>query len=231
MIIHDMALQELPVRLCMDRGGLSGDDGPTHHGLFDIGYLRPVPGIIHMQPKDEEEFADMLWTMAQHDDGPIAVRYPRGAGTGAKPKEKPVVLEIGKGELVQDGHDVALVGLGYLFELAVEAKKQLEARGYSVALVNPRFIKPLDEALLTRVAKRCKVLCTFEDHVLKHGFGAAIIELLHDAGIDTPVERVGWPDEFVEHGKVEILRRKHGITSGAAVEKILPHLPAKVATA
>jgi 1-deoxy-D-xylulose-5-phosphate synthase len=169
--------------------------------------------------------------MAQHDDGPIAVRYPRGPGTGAKPKEKPVLLEIGKGELVQDGQDIALIGLGFLFEMAVEAKEKLEARGYSVALVNPRFIKPLDAALLTSVAKRCKVVCTFEDHVLKNGFGASVIELLHDAGIDTPVERIGWPDQFVEHGKVEILRNLHGITAEVAVQKVLSHLPAKAATA
>ena len=231
MIIHDMALQELPVRLCMDRGGLSGDDGPTHHGLFDIGYLRHIPNMIHMQPIDEDEFSDMLWTMSQYDDGPTAIRYPRGAGVGAKPKENPRLLEIGKGELVKDGSDVALIGLGFVHNLAVEAGEDLEAQGYSVALVNPRFIKPLDEELILDVAKRCKVICTFEDHVLKNGFGASIIELLHDAGVDTPVERIGWPDEFVEHGKVDILRAKHGITAAAAIEKVLPHLPSKAATA
>jgi 1-deoxy-D-xylulose-5-phosphate synthase len=215
----------------MDRGGLSGDDGPTHHGLFDIGYLRHVPNIVHMQPIDEEEFADMLWTMSNYEDGPIAVRYPRGPGVGATPKDQPVLLEIGKGELVQDGHDVALIGLGFLFDLAVEAKDRLEGEDHSVALVNPRFIKPLDEELILDVARRCKVICTFEDHVLKHGFGASIIELLHDAGIDTPVERIGWPDQFVEHGKVNILREKHGISANAAVEKVLRHLPRQVATA
>ena len=231
MIIHDIALQKLPVRLCMDRGGLSGDDGPTHHGLFDIGYLRHVPNIVHMQPIDEEEFVDMLWTMSNYEDGPIAVRYPRGPGVGATPKDQPVLLEIGKGELVQDGHDVALIGLGFLFDLAVEAKDRLEGEGHSVALVNPRFIKPLDEELILDVARRCKVICTFEDHVLKNGFGASIIELLHDADIDTPVERIGWPDQFVEHGKVNILREKHGISANAAVEKVLRHLPRQVATA
>ena len=231
MIIHDIALQKLPVRLCMDRGGLSGDDGPTHHGLFDIGYLRHIPNIVHMQPIDEDEFADMLWTMAHYEDGPIAVRYPRGAGTGAQPKEKPRLLEIGKGELVHDGCDVALIGLGFVHNLAVEAREKLEAQGHSVALVNPRFIKPLDKELILDVAKRCKVICTFEDHVIKNGFGASVIECLHEARIDTPVERVGWPDEFVEHGKVDILRDKHDITSDAAVKKVLPHLPSKVASA
>jgi 1-deoxy-D-xylulose-5-phosphate synthase len=209
MIIHDMALQQLPVRLCMDRGGLSGDDGPTHHGLFDIGYLRHIPNIVHMQPRNEDEFIDMLWTMNNYDKGPIAIRYPRGAGTGAKPKDQPVLLEIGKAEVLQEGKDVALIGLGDLFTLAVETKDALEAQGHSVTLINPRFIKPLDTEAIKRAAKNCAVLCTFEDHVLSNGFGASIIELLHDAGINTPVERIGWPDQFVEHGKPDILREKH----------------------
>jgi 1-deoxy-D-xylulose-5-phosphate synthase len=225
MIIHDMALQGLPVRLCMDRGGLSGDDGPTHHGLFDIGYLRHVPGIIHMQPKDEDEFVDMLHTMAAYDAGPSAIRYPRGAITGATIKPEPAILEIGKAEVVADGCDVALIGLGTLFEMAARAKTMLEAKGLSVALINPRFIKPLDGAVLEQYAAKCKVLCTLEDHVLHHGFGAAVIEHLHDAGIHTPVERVGWPDQFIEHGKPEILRELHGITAEAAVEKVLRHFP------
>ena len=224
MIIHDMALQELPVRLCMDRAGLSGDDGPTHHGLFDIGYLRHVPGIIMMQPKDEEELVDMLHTMAAYDDGPCAIRYPRGSITGAKPKDEPELLEIGKAEVLADGTDVALIGLGNLFGMAEEVKSLLEAEGHSVALINPRFIKPLDGQVIESYAAKCKVVCTFEDHVLFNGFGAAVIEHLHDKGIHTPVERIGWPDEFVEHGKVEILRKLHGLTAEAAVKKILAQL-------
>ncbi|MDP0490509.1 MAG: 1-deoxy-D-xylulose-5-phosphate synthase [Verrucomicrobiota bacterium JB023] len=220
MIVHDIALQELPVRLCMDRGGLSGDDGPTHHGLFDIGYLRHIPGIVHMQAKDEEEFVDMLWTMAQYDDGPIAIRYPRGNGPGAKPKEQPALLEIGKGELVQEGSDVCLIGLGDLFAMAEEVRDALEEKGLSVTLINPRFIKPLDAELICEHARKAKVVCTFEDHVLANGFGASVIELLHDHDIATPVERIGWPDEFVEHGKIPILRAKHGLTKEKALEKI-----------
>jgi 1-deoxy-D-xylulose-5-phosphate synthase len=221
MIIHDMALQGLPVRLCMDRGGLSGDDGPTHHGLFDIGYLRHIPGIIHMQPKDEDEFADMLHTMAAYDAGPSAIRYPRGAIKGTPVKKRPQLLEIGKAEVVADGTDVALMGLGTMFEMAERAKSMLEEKGLSVALINPRFIKPLDTAVIERFAKQCRVVCTFEDHVLMHGFGAAVIEHLHGAGIKTPVERIGWPDEFIEHGKPDTLRELHGLTAEAAVEKIL----------
>jgi 1-deoxy-D-xylulose-5-phosphate synthase len=224
MIIHDIALQNLPVRLCMDRAGLSGDDGPTHHGLFDIGYLRHIPGLIHMQPKDEEEFVDMLHTMAAYNDGPTCIRFPRGAGTGATPKSEPEILTIGEAELIADGSDICLIGLGHFFEIAVDTKLQLEALGYSVALINPRWIKPLDAKLITEYAKKCKVICTFEDHVLMNGFGSSVIELLHTSGIHTPVERIGWPDEFVEHGKVDILRAKHGITTENAVALVLRHL-------
>ena len=221
MILHDMALQGLPVRLCMDRGGLSGDDGPTHHGLFDIGFLRVIPGLIHMQPKDEEELVDMLHTMATIDSGPSAIRYPRGIISGTPVKHRPRILEIGKAEIVADGTDVALIGLGTLFEMAARTKELLEAQGLSVALINPRFIKPLDATVLETYAAKCKVLCTFEDHVLTGGFGAAVIEHLHSAGLHTPVARIGWPDAFVEHGKPETLRELHGLTPAAAAAKVI----------
>lgn len=224
MIIHDMALQKLPVRLCMDRGGLSGDDGPTHHGLFDIGFLRPVPDLIHMAPKDEAEFVAMLKWMAAYDDGPTAIRYPRGPINGTPVDAPCAPIEPGKGELISEGTDVALIGLGTLFDMAVETKARLEERGLSVALVNPRFIKPLDTDLLEKVARNARVVCTFEDHVLMNGFGCGVIEHLEDAGIPTPVERIGWPDEFVEHGKVDILRKLHGLTVENALEKISRHL-------
>jgi 1-deoxy-D-xylulose-5-phosphate synthase len=224
MIIHDMALQGLPVRLCMDRGGLSGDDGPTHHGLFDIGYLRHVPNLIFMQPKDEAEFVDMLHTMAQYEAGPSAIRYPRGTIAGTPLPATPKVLEIGKAEVVEDGTDVALIGLGTMFEMAKETKALLEAKGLSVALINPRFIKPLDATVIEEYAAKCKVVCTFEDHVLHNGFGAAVIELLHDSGIKTPVERIAWPDEFVEHGKPDTLREIHGLTAANAVAKVSARL-------
>lgn len=224
MIIHDIALQNLDVALCMDRAGLSGDDGPTHHGLFDIGYLRHVPGIVHMQPKDEDEFVDMLWTMA-HYKGPIAIRYPRGAGTGAVPKEQPKLLEIGKAEVLQHGKQVAIFGLGNMCELALEAAQLLKAEGIDAAVINPRWIKPLDTATIEFFARGCEVVCTIEDHVLHNGFGCAVMEHLAEQRITTPVVRIGWPDEFIEHGAVPILREKHGITAAAAVEKILAALP------
>ena len=227
MIIHDMALQNLNVALCMDRAGLSGDDGPTHHGLFDIGYLRPVPGLIHMQPKDEDEFADMLWTMVNHHDGPIAIRYPRGAGTGAVPKKTPQILEIGKSEVLRHGSRAAIIALGNMCELALEAAGVLEARGISTAVINARWIKPLDTTMIEFFARGCEVVCTMEDHVLHNGFGCAVMEHLSEQRITTPVVRVAWPDQFIEHGTVPVLRAKHGITSAAAVEKILAVLPAQ----
>lgn len=225
MIIHDMALQNLNVALCMDRAGLSGDDGPTHHGLFDIAYLRGVPGIVHMQPKDEDEFADMLWTMANYSEGPIAIRYPRGAGTGVVPKKKPQLLEIGKSEVLCHGSRVAIIALGNMCELALEAAAELEKQGISTAVINARWIKPLDTATIEFFARGCEVVCTMEDHVLHNGFGSAVIEHLADQRITTPVVRIGWPDQFVEHGTVPVLRAKHGITSAAAVQKILATLP------
>lgn len=227
MIIHDIALQNLNVCLCMDRGGLSGDDGPTHHGLFDIGYLRHVPGLVHMQPKDEDEFVDMLWTMTNYHSGPIAIRYPRGVGTGAQPKDQPKLLEIGKAEVIKHGTQVAIFGLGGMCEMAGEAAQLLEAQGISTAVINPRWIKPLDAGTIEFFARSVDVVCTIEDHVLHNGFGCAVIEHLNDAGIKTPVVRVGWPDQFIEHGAVDILRKKHGLTAHAAVEKILPLIKPK----
>src|SRR3989449_110446 len=229
MTIHDIAIQKLNVALCMDRAGLSGDDGPTHHGLFDIGYLRHIPNWIHMQPKNEDEFVDMLWTMANYNSGPIAIRYPRGAGTGAKPKGEPKLLEIGKAEVVQHGRDVAIFGLGNMFEVGEETAKKLEEKGISVALINPRWIKPLDTGTLEFFARSVEVICTIEDHVLYNGFGCAVMEHLHSQRINTPVLRIGWPDEFIEHGTIPILRKKHGITAGALVEKVLPLLKKKSA--
>src|SRR5438309_6751337 len=229
MIIHDIALQNLNVALCMDRAGLSGDDGPTHHGLFDIGYLRHIPNFVHMQPKDEDEFIDLLWTIANYNAGPIAIRYPRGAGTGAVPKTSPKLLEIGKAEVVKHGRDVAIFGLGNMFEVAEEAAKKLEEKGISVALINPRWIKPIDTGTLEFFARSVEVVATIEDHVLHNGFGCAVMEHLHSQQINTPVVRVGWPDEFIEHGAVPLLRKKHGITADALAEKVLSLLKKKPA--
>ena len=228
MIVHDMALQKLNVALCMDRGGLSGDDGPTHHGLFDIGYLRHVPNLVFCTPRDEAEFVDMLWTMKSYEGGPIAIRYPRGTGTGATHVGEPKVLEIGKSEVVKNAGAervrVALFGLGQMCAVAESASEMLEARGISTVVVNPRWIKPLDTQMLEFYAKSVDVVVTMEDHVLHNGYGCAVMEHLSEVGIKVSVIRVGWPDEFVEHGSVEILRKKHGMTAEAAVERVMAAL-------
>ena len=224
-IVHDVCLQDLPVVFCMDRGGLSGDDGPTHHGLFDISYLRGIPNIIHMVPKDEDELADMMYTAMLHP-GPSAIRYPRGTGPGVTIKEQPQALEIGVAEVIQDGQDVAVFGLGAMLPEAKRLAAMLEQEGVSVAVVNPRFAKPVDRACIEKYGRRCGLLVTLEDHVLAGGFGSAVLEAVSEQELGVPVVRVGWPDQFIEHGKVELLRQKYGLTAEAALEKMRPYLAA-----
>jgi 1-deoxy-D-xylulose-5-phosphate synthase len=227
-VVHDVALQNLPVVFCMDRGGLSGDDGPTHHGLFDISYLRGIPNLVHMVPKDEDELQDMMYT-AMLLDGPSAIRYPRGTGPGTPVKEHPVALKIGKAEVLRDGRDIAILGLGAMLPEAQRLAKMLEAEGHSVAVINPRFAKPVDHDCVGLYGKRCGLVITMEDHVLAGGFGSAVLESLNEHGLDVPVVRVGWPDQFIEHGKVEDLRAKYGLTAEAAMERARPWLRKAVA--
>jgi 1-deoxy-D-xylulose-5-phosphate synthase len=227
-VVHDVALQNLPVVFCMDRGGLSGDDGPTHHGLFDISYLRGVPNLVHMDPMDEDELQDMMQT-ALELDGPSAIRYPRGTGPGAKVKKRPVALEVGKAEVLRDGSDVAVFALGNMVAEAEKLAKLLEAEGQSVAVVNARFAKPVDAACIAKYARRCGLLVTMEDHVLAGGFGSAVLETLNEQELDVPVVRVGWPDAFIEHGKVDDLRAKYGLTAEAALVRVRPYLKKAVA--
>jgi len=224
-IVHDVCLQNLPVVFCMDRGGLSPDDGPTHHGLFDISYLRGIPNIVHMVPKDEDELADMLFT-AMHWDGPIAVRYPRGLGPGTPVKDVPVSIPIGKAELLQnsDNDRVAIFSLGAMVPMAEEVARKLGSQGISAAIVNARFAKPLDVEMIEFFASSVDVILTLEDHVLRGGFGSAVLEAVSDLGLSTPVVRIGWPDQFIEHGKLESLRAKYGLTADAAMEKLRPYL-------
>ena len=222
-VVHDVCLQNLPVVFCMDRGGLSGDDGPTHHGLFDISYLRSVPNIVHMVPKDENELADMLYTAALHA-GPSAIRYPRGIGPGTPVKELPVALAIGVAEVVRDGHDVAIFGLRAMLPEAMRLAAMLERMGFSAAVINPRFAKPIDRDCVAEYGRHCGLLVTLEDHVLAGGFGSAVLEALNELELPVPVVRVGWPDAFIEHGRVEALREKYGLTAEAAMEKARPYL-------
>ena len=222
-IVHDVALQKLPVLFCMDRAGLSGDDGPTHHGLFDIAYLRGVPEMVLMAPKDEDELADMMATALQLP-GPSAIRYPRGVGPGVARKPEPQLIPVGKAEVLQDGSDVAILGLGPMTTLAEELAVRLEREGFSAAVINPRFIKPLDCEMLAEYAGRVAAFVTFEDHVKMGGFGSAVIEALQELGSAVPVVRIGWPDHFIEHGKVDDLRAKYGLTVDEAEAQVLPLL-------
>ena len=222
-IVHDVALQKLPVLFCMDRAGLSGDDGPTHHGLFDIAYLRGIPEMVLMSPKDEDELADMMATALQLP-GPSAIRYPRGVGAGAMLKPEPQVIPVGKSEVLKDGSDLAILGLGPMTGLALELAARLEREGYSAAVINPRFVKPLDREMLAHYAERVAAFVTFEDHVLMGGFGSAVVEALEELGSLVPVVRIGWPDQFIEHGKVDELRAKYGLTVDAAEAQALPLL-------
>ena len=222
-VVHDVCLQKLPVLFCMDRAGLSGDDGPTHHGLFDIAYLRGIPEIVLMAPKDEDELADMLKT-AIDLPGPSAIRYPRGAVAGVARKSEPQSLPVGKAEVISDGSDVAILGLGPMIALARGLAASLERDGYSAAVINPRFIKPLDREILARYAARVAAFVTFEDHVKMGGFGTAVVEALDEMGLSVPVVRIGWPDQFIEHGKIDELRARYGLTVEAALAQVLPLL-------
>jgi len=224
-IIHDICLQRLPVVFCMDRAGLSANDGPTHHGLFDIAYLRCVPGSTIMQPKDEDELADMLHTALRHD-GPSFIRYPRGNGPGTTVKEKPTALPIGKAELLREGSNLAIWALGPMCQDAIALAARLESEaGLSVAVVNARFAKPLDRELLLAQAATVPLIVTLEDHSVNGGFGTAVLETLQDAKVKTAVERIGWPDQFVGHGSsVAELRAAHGLSPDAMYSRILRHV-------
>jgi len=224
-VVHDAALQDLPVMFCMDRAGLSAQDGPTHHGLFDIAYLRHVPNCILMAPKDEDELVDMMFT-GTHEPHPTFIRYPRGPAVGVPIKDQPRLIEIGKAEILRSfanhgGHKVALFPLGNMMALGRQAADQLLAEGYDVALINPRFVKPLDAGVFEFFGRAAEVVVTFEDHVLMGGFGSAVLELFNEKRITTPVFQIGWPDQFIEHASsVEDLRNKYGVTAEAAVARV-----------
>ncbi len=219
-IIHDVALQNLPVVFCLDRGGIVGADGPTHHGVFDLSYLSMIPGLVVMTPRDEEELRRMLVTAEQYP-GPIAVRYPRGSGIGVKSSEPPEPLEIGSHELLRKGEDLLIIAAGRMVAVAEKAAGLLESEGISSALINGRFIKPLDkELILGQISKKTQGIITIEDNVLKGGLGSSVLELLQEAGIThIPVKRMGFPDKFIEHGEVQQLDRYYGLTPEGMVAK------------
>ena len=232
-VFHDICLQNLPVVMALDRAGVVGDDGPTHHGVFDLSYLRHLPGLTLMAPKDENELQHMLKTAIVHD-GPVAIRYPRGNGYGVQLDQEFEPLPIGRGEVLTEGDDVAILAIGSTVLPAVDAAGQLRDKGVAATVVNARFVKPLDRDLLLDVARRTGTIVTVEENVLQGGFGSAVMELLEEEGIsNVRVKRLGIPDRYVEQGPQDQLRRDLGIDAegiAASVENFLAKGGAKAPT-
>ena len=228
-IVHDVCLQNLDVTFAMDRAGLVGDDGPTHHGAFDVSYFRPIPNVVVMAPRDEAMLVHMLRTAIAHD-GPAALRYPRGAAEGVKLPAKPKLLPIGKGEVLAEGERVALLGYGYGVTVAREAAGILEKHGLKPTVADARFAKPIDGELAEQLAREHELVVTIEENVLPGGFGSAVLEHLEDASAEGPGERarvlrLGLPDSYVTHGKPALLRAEVGLSGESVADRVLSSLP------
>jgi 1-deoxy-D-xylulose-5-phosphate synthase len=220
-IVHDVALQKLNVVFAMDRAGLVGDDGPTHHGVFDIAYLRMLPNMVVTAPRDEAQLVHLLHTALRYDDGPVALRYPRGEGVGVELPETPELIEIGTGEILREGERVAIIGYGSGVQKALEAADHLAENGLDVTVADARFVKPMDRALLAQLSAEHDLLVTVEEGVLQGGFGSAVWETLNDAGLTVPrILRVGLPDRYVTHGKPALLHHEVGFTGERIAERI-----------
>ena len=222
IIIHDVALQHLPVRFFLDRAGLVGDDGGTHHGVFDLAYLRCVPNMVLMAPKDTDEMRLMTRFALAYEAGPIAVRYPRG-GQDALAADTEIAL--GQAEVLREGRDVALIGLGAGVKIALDAADLLAEQGVRATVINARFCKPLDTKTILAAARRCSAIVTVEDGVARGGFGTAVLELLAENDALVPTAIVGLPDHFVEHGPVPVLREIAGLTASEVARRALLLLP------
>ena len=220
-ILHDVCLERLPVTLALDRGGLVGEDGPTHHGIFDLAYLRSLPNLVVMAPRNENELRRMMATCLRHD-GPVAFRYPRGSATGCALDVDPAPVPLGRGKVLTDGDDAVILAIGGCVSEALDAHAQLQAQGVAATVVDARFVKPLDTTLLIDLVRRIPRLVTVEENVLQGGFGSAVLEALSDAGIrHVAVRRIGIPDTFVEHGALPLLRSKYGLDAAAIVRAVL----------
>ncbi len=220
-LVHDVCIQNLDVKFCLDRGGIAGGDGPTHHGLLDIAYLRAVPNIIVMAPKDEAELRDMLLTMIDHV-GPAAMRYPRGNGEGVPLDRDPEVLEIGKGEILRDGGEIAIVAYGSMVHPSLEAAESLAREGIETTVVNARFVKPLDSQLLLALAATKRLIVTVEEAYLAGGFGSAVLELLEENGLQDKVRvvRMGLPDRIITHGDPRLLLAKYNLDADGIYTRV-----------
>jgi 1-deoxy-D-xylulose-5-phosphate synthase len=229
-LVHDVCLQNLNVVFAMDRAGLVGDDGPTHHGAFDVSYFRALPNVVLMAPRDEAMLVHMLRTALGYDDGPIAFRYPRGAAEGVPLPDRPQEIPIGRGELLAQGERVALLGYGYGVQVALRAAGILGGHDLRVTVADGRFAKPLDTELVQQLAREHELVVTVEENVLPGGFGSAVLEYLEDAFADprsrSRVMRVGLPDRYVTHGKPALLREEVGFTGEHLAEQVLEALRA-----
>ena len=221
-IVHDAALQNLPIVFAIDRGGLVGDDGATHHGTLDLAYLRSIPNMTVMAPQDEAELVSMLHT-ALRIDGPVAIRYPRGAGVGVALPAYPDVLPLGAGQVLESGEQVALVGYGYGTQIALATAQHLHTHaGIAATVVNARFVRPLDDALMRKLAARHELVVTIEDHAAHGGFGSAVLEAVADMSTRTLV--IGLPDRFIDHGKRDVLLSQAGLSPDAIAARVMAEL-------
>ena len=219
-VVHDVCIQNLPVIFALDRAGLVGADGPTHHGVFDFAYLRHLPNMVIMAPKDEDELQHMVKTAVEYERGPIAFRYPRGTGVGVPMANQPQALPIGKGEVLREGQELLILAIGNCVHPALEAAEVMANSGVSATVINARFVKPLDDELILPLAEQIGKVITVEDGVLAGGFGSAVLEMLADRGISgVSVKRLGIPDEFVTHGDVKTLYHHCGYDEDAIVRE------------
>jgi 1-deoxy-D-xylulose-5-phosphate synthase len=228
-IVYDVCMQKLPVVFAIDRGGIVGEDGATHQGLLDYSYLRSIPNIIVMAPKDENELQHMLKT-AVGCGCPVSLRYPRGKGVGVSLDGELKTLEIGKGEVLRDGSDLAIIAIGSTVYPALAAAKRLSEEGFNIKVINARFIKPLDEELFLNTSATIKKIITIEENVIQGGFGSAVLELLAEKGITgVLIKRLGIPDEFVNHATQAQQRHKYGINEEGIIRAIREMLAKKAA--
>jgi len=221
-IIHDVCIQNLPVFFCLDRAGIVGADGPTHQGMYDIAYMRCIPNMVMMAPKDEAELQRMVVTGVNHTQSPIAMRFPRGNGYGVPLMEEGwEPLEIGKGEILRNGDDVLMVGYGSMVNSTLQAAEILSEHGIQATVINARFCKPLDEELIFPLVKKIGRVVTLEEGCVMGGFGSAVAEALLDADILVPIKRFGVPDILVDHAKADESKAQLGLTSAQIAQRIL----------
>jgi 1-deoxy-D-xylulose-5-phosphate synthase len=223
-LIHDVCLQNLPVVFCMDRGGIVGEDGPTHHGTFDLSYLRIIPNMVIMAPKDEVELKDMLYTAVNYEKGPTAIRYPRGKVFGLPQKKNPEKISIGRGEVLKRGKDVLIIAVGSMVYPSLDATKILSESNIDATVINARFIKPIDGELIKQEMEGIKLIVTVEENAVKAGFGSAVLEFLEEIDVKKNIINIGIPDKFVEQGNPELLREDLGLCSEGIAKKTIEYL-------